>query len=109
MDLNMKPKRYVELWKNNQENEEYPVHVIGITGSYLLDPISSLIWRQLDGKRTISDILEDFKRRFTDVDESELKEDLKNVLEKFEQDDLIQLDYNPLNPNKEIHREITAE
>ena len=98
----MKPMRFFEIWKVEGTPPFCKTLVLGVSGAFELDDISTFIWVLLDGSHTIDSIIGRLSDCFPDVERNQIKQDVINVLERMDKDDLIILKYNPLCPYKEL-------
>ncbi|OQX54764.1 MAG: hypothetical protein B5M53_05490 [Candidatus Cloacimonas sp. 4484_209] len=99
INLKWTPIRYMEIWKTDSKGE---VVLLGISGCYHLNKSASFIWEKLDGTNTISTII-DMVCSFFNINRNDVIIDILELLKRWEKDDLIVLNYNPLNPVKELH------
>ena len=51
------PIRYIEIWHDKGKDEEYPITALSISGSYIFNKTTSVIWRFLDGETSINEII----------------------------------------------------
>jgi len=93
------PIRYMEIWKSDSNGE---IFLLGISGTYHLNKTAGFIWRHLDGSTTILQIINKVCTAFK-KNRSEVQKDIIDLLNQLERDDLIVLNYDPLNPIKELH------
>lgn len=103
MNLGMKPMRYIDLWKDEVEIQENPVTAVGIAGRFKLDRISSSVWRLLDGRHTVNEIIDIILTEYPEASRERIEKDVITLLTRFEKDDLVILDYDPLYPNRELN------
>lgn len=103
LNFKLTPIRYMEIWHDKGFNAEYPVTAVSISGSYTLNPITSMIWRLLDGNHSIEAIIQKLRDLFPDAGKEQIENDVVEVLLKLHGDDLINLNYTPLNPNRELN------
>lgn len=98
--LQMKPGRYLDYWRVDGDPPFYLVTVRGLSGGYKLDEISSFIWLHIDGTNTVDSIITEICNSFEGAERKQVEQDVIEILNRFEADDLIILDYNPLYPYK---------
>lgn len=100
--LEMTPMRLLDFWKVKEKPPFCIVTVLGLSGFYDLDEISSFIWLHLDGSHTIDSIIAKICNKFPDAKREQVKRDVTSLLKRFDEDDLIILDYNSLHPYKKL-------
>jgi hypothetical protein len=100
--LQMTPVRFLDFWKVEGKMPCSSITVMGITGIYKLDRISSFVWLYLDGSHTVDSIIAEICSYYTDVKRTQIEQDVITLLKRFDTDDLIILDYNPLHPYKKL-------
>jgi hypothetical protein len=98
--LQMKPKRFFEIWKIDGHPPFGQITVLGLSGIFKLNRISAFIWIQLDGSHTVDGIITTLCKHFADMKRSRIDHDVRTILKRMDKDDLITLDYNPLHPFK---------
>lgn len=96
--LNFKPYRNLTCWTFFQdENFEY-VKMFTPRGVINLNRIASLIWKFLDTDATINEIIQKIILLFPDTEQSLIKNDIIKFLNQFENNEIIILNWNPLQP-----------
>ncbi|MDP3829843.1 MAG: PqqD family protein [Ignavibacteriaceae bacterium] len=63
-----------------------------------LNSIGSLIWRLIDDNATGNDIIQKFSLLFPDIDLTLITNDVINFLTKLEKDEIIIINWDPLQP-----------
>lgn len=100
--LQMTPMRFMEFWNVKGQLPFCLITVRGIAGIFDLDQISSFIWLYLDGSHIVDSIISEICNNFTEAKRDQVEQDVTAHLKRMEADDLIILDYNSLNPFKEL-------
>ncbi len=96
IELNFIPKSRITLWKKDLDNEEYPGVLLGYKSFFNLNTIGFLIWKMLDGKHTVADIIEELSEKFKDVDKNTIKQDVFEILKQLNNERLVILNYDSL-------------
>ena len=96
--LNFKPYRNLTCWTFFQEKDGEYVKMFTPRGIINLNKIGSLIWKFLDHNDTVNDITQKFFMLFPDIDSTLIKNDIVNFLTQLEKDEIIILNWNPLQP-----------
>ncbi len=104
LNSKLTPIRYIELWYDEGDESENPITTISITGHFLFNRVTSMIWRCMDGKTSVKQIYANLYERFPNVAKKQIQSDVKSILRRLHDDDLINLYYHPLNPNRELNR-----
>lgn len=100
--LQMTPIRLLDFWEVEGKPPFYSIKVRGLSGIYELDQISSFVWLRLEGSVTVDSIVIQICNNFAKVEREQVERDIIVLLKRLDKDDLIILDYNPLNPYKEL-------
>lgn len=106
LSLSFRPIHYICFWKCKGDMRsigKLRVVIQAFSGRISLNSVASFVWLLCDGNNKISEIIKKVHSPFPDVSREIIKSDVLNLLNRFEQDDLIIIDYNPLYPYKELH------
>ncbi len=96
IELNFIPKSRITLWKKDLDNEEYPGVLLGYKSFFNLNTIGFLIWKMLDGKHTVADIIEELSEKFKVVYKKSLQKVVFVILKSLNNDRLTILNYDSL-------------
>jgi len=94
--LNIKPKRLTEVWGVDKSREEWRGIVLGKGSFYKLDHISSYIWENINGERSVKEIIGLICHLFPSTDKKTIESDVIELLRKWEKEELISFDYKSL-------------
>jgi len=92
--LNLKPKRKTEQWGYMEDDNIEVVHIT----IFHLNNVASFVWERCDGNHEIIDIVGELYRKCNighDM-QSDVLQDILQILERWKYDDLIIMDFNPL-------------
>mgnify|MGYP003300118945 CR=1 FL=1 len=92
MELNWKPCRVVHCYKI----EDKIAHIIGFDGIIKLDESATIIWNMSNGKHSVSEILSELKRIYSDVSEDILLLDIECILTTLSSSGILIEDWDPL-------------
>lgn len=102
-DLNVwnnRPRRVSEIWKLDRKTNT--VIALGLEGIVQLNALGSAIWLQLDGKHTISDIVEKLVQAYPERDQNRIKVDIISFIENLAANRLVVLDWHPLQGERSL-------
>jgi methyltransferase-like protein len=96
--MKRKPIRYTLLYKTEGVPPNSKVLIYNTKGQkYGLNEIASFIWVLLDGEQTIEELINIIVKEYNTT-KIQAQKDILNLLRRFEQDELVIIDYNPLYP-----------
>jgi hypothetical protein len=96
--LKFKPYRNLTCWTFLQENDFEYVKMFTPRGIINLNKIGSLVWKLLDEVANVNELIQKFSTLFPNINPSVLKNDIVNFLMQLEKDEIIILNWNPLQP-----------
>jgi hypothetical protein len=101
--LSIKPIRFSEAWKIIDGKPPFcKILVRGIKGAFELDETTSFIWLHADGTNTVETIITEICKNFEGAGRKRVTQGVTKIIKKLNMDDLINPDYNPLYPIKDI-------
>ncbi|MEW6457212.1 MAG: PqqD family protein [Acidobacteriota bacterium] len=85
-----------EIWGINKQQQEFEGWVIGYDNIFKLDHISSIIWENINGDRSVNEIINIISEMYPTIDRNTIKNDIIELLTNWVNDRLISLNYKML-------------
>ena len=93
MQTDQRPKKIIDIWVTSPKGG---IDVFSANGIQRMNGVAALIWQDIDGVRTINEIIERVIVRYPTVDRSLIAVDIGNILKTLDALELIVLNWKPL-------------